>query len=1033
MTRILILICLFVFVSFSNLFSWTSRLFPYNSVSGKYEITPVTYNSRTWKLLDYSYTGYNLGQTPLQSGIPCNVITISGTGDITQELQNDINTVGASGGGIVKIPAGTYTITQSSLGRPVGINYDNVSVEGAGSGYTIINVPAAHAYDDAANTFEGTFTFEKNYFAWNKGWVEGGTDLSHVTNTIAEGATYITGLSSLSNVTVGSWIVIQQYFWAAFCAANSSSTWTSGDPGDREYSFTYLRKVLSKDASGITIDAPIPYTLDPANNTIYIKTSGATNGMLQNVGISGMTIQFADNNNGTSANSRAGMPAGCAVYFEGVVNGWVKDVTVINFPRYGIHPDYSARITIEDCFIKKTQDYGGGGAGYGFYVNCSQNILIKRCVGQEARHNFIISRALSHYVVITRCSSFDAMESEDTHFGFAHAILKDKYVQGNGNATNGYNRGTTSGNAYESLGTGALWNFYGDGYHGQWHGAEVNLSPSGNGYAMEIGVAGNYTVNDGAGYAGGSYAGGTAIASGSGLQVGPSTWRQNVLYEGVGYQAGLQPDSLYEEQLKNRVGTVSDWTNICVEAPTSSPIPTGTPILTPGILVFDSERPAWGVGLGGAAATPANTLTPGNNLNDMGQNRTINGAESFRLSSSSSDWGVVANFGGPVLYTADIQKFDGWVYITDANYNFRLQLQTDNADIGDSVVVSAAYADGAAWTANKWNHFQVPVADFNYTGPFNGIGMRTGTLTANRTAWFDDLYFITNATPTYTATPSMSATYTPSMTSTATRTCTATGTYTATSYDTPTGTTTPALTCTYTVTPTVTSTITTGASPTFTYTMTGTLAATNTRTLTETATVTPYYSSTSSPSETPHAGTITYTATATSTVYNTETAAPSRTDTCTLTAVPTRTITPQNIYTATATITPLTFTDTITPTSTAAVFAATQTATQVAAVKKESFDPKVYPNPLDPVTQDLHIDIHIGSAGEQAGLRIYTTSSRLVRNITLGSGLYGDQIFTVTKGTLKGLSNGVYFLVVMQDDGNKKTVRSKPVEIIILK
>ena len=783
-----------------NSYCWESQLFPYSGALGKYTEVTATYNSRDWKLLDYSYTGYNLSETPLQHNIPCNVLTVAGTGDITQELQDKINAVGSAGGGIVKIPAGNYTITQTLAGKPIAINNSNVSIEGAGSGYTFINVPATHAYEDNSNTFEGVFTFEKGNFAWNKGWVEDGTVLSNVTNTISEGDTYITGLTNLASVNAGAWIVIQQYFWQAFSQANSGGVWTYGDPGNREYSFTYLRKVLSKDASGITLDAPIPYMLNPANNTIYIKTSGTDRGMLENAGISGMTIQFEDNNNGTAANTREGMPSGCAVYFEGVVNGWVKDVSVINFPRYGILAEYSARITIEDCYVKKTQDYGGGGAGYGFYVNCSQNILIKRCHGEQARHNFILSRALSHYVVMTQCVSLDAAQSEDTHFGFSHALLRDKFYQGNGNAYNGYNRWTTSGNAYESYGTGANWNLETDGYGGQWHGGELNISPSNSGYAIQVGVSQNYLVHDGAGYPAGTYVVGTVINNNAGMQVGPASWRQNVLYEGVGYAAGLTPDSLFEEQLKNRVGIIADWENVCSEPALLIPVPTNTPVLTPGILVFDSEIPAFGMGLGSAASTPACTLTPGNNPNDAGQNRTINGAESFRLTTSSGDWGIVANFGGPDMNTADLNTFDGWVYLTDTNYNFRLQLQIDTVNTGSSVVVTAAYADGGTWTANQWNHFSVSMADFSYTGVFNGIGIRTGTLTAGKTAWFDDFYFLGNtvSTPTFT--------HTETGTETATETATTTATYTSTDSATNTATHTQTYTYTYTNTATHTAT-----------------------------------------------------------------------------------------------------------------------------------------------------------------------------------------------------------------------------------
>lgn len=54
----------------------------------------------------------------------------------------------------------------------------------------------------------------------------------------------------------------------------------------------------------------------------------------------------------------------------------------------------------------------------------------------------------------------------------------------------------------------------------------------------------------------------------AGLQVGNSPGAlQNVLYEGL-YQTGLQPASLYEAQLANRIGVPpADWIDVCGAAP----------------------------------------------------------------------------------------------------------------------------------------------------------------------------------------------------------------------------------------------------------------------------------------------------------------------------------------------------------------------------------------------------------------------------------------------------------------------------------
>jgi hypothetical protein len=765
---------LFFLVAAAPANAWYSQLFPYSA--GSYDEATVSYNSRNWRLDDYSYVGYNLGATPLQTGIPCNVQTITGTGDITAELQNKINTVGAAGGGIIKIPAGTYTITSVDMGtglgqRTIGINYNNVSVEGAGSGYTIINVPATHSYDENANTFEGTFSIEKTYFAWNKGWSDPSTTLCTVNNIINDGDTYITGLSNLGAVNTGSWILIIQYFWSTLVTNNGNGAWTicppacGGNPG-REEAFSYLRKVVSKDASGITIDAPVPYTLNPANNPINIKDPGAASSMIQNCGVSGMTIQFADNNNSTTSN----LPSGCAVYFEGALNCWVKDINILNFPRYGICVEYSARISVEDSHTKKAQNFGGGGNGYAFFNTCSQNVLYKNCVGETARHNFIVSRAISSYVVMSHCRSIESVEGEDTHFSLAHAILRDDYYQSNGNDLNGYNRGSTSGGAYESYLTGALWNCAGDGYGGIYYGGTINITPSNDGSAIIIGGPDRHTIYDGSYYDnGGTYHPGDIMPANAGLQVGPGPngTRKNVLYEGLG-SAGLQPQSLYEQQLSNRAGTVAQWANVCGDAPTMTPVPTNTPILTPGILVYDSDHPAWGAGPGSGAPTMLNTLTPGNNQFDKGQNRTVNGTRSIRYTAAGSDWSIMTQFSGPNILTSDMNRLDFWIYPTAANLNFRLQLMNFAAgvgtDIGNSIIITGAQADGGAFTINTWNHVAIPVASFGYPGTFNGLDLRDNTNTAGNTFWLDDIYFIPDVLPTPTGaanTPTQTETGTP--------------------------------------------------------------------------------------------------------------------------------------------------------------------------------------------------------------------------------------------------------------------------------
>src|SRR5713101_5092417 len=71
---------------------WTSELFP--KVNGKYTVEAVHFAGRDWRLDDYSYVGYYLGQRSLGSVLCSKVVKITHGGDISAELQQAISVVG---------------------------------------------------------------------------------------------------------------------------------------------------------------------------------------------------------------------------------------------------------------------------------------------------------------------------------------------------------------------------------------------------------------------------------------------------------------------------------------------------------------------------------------------------------------------------------------------------------------------------------------------------------------------------------------------------------------------------------------------------------------------------------------------------------------------------------------------------------------------------------------------------------------------------------------------------------------------------
>lgn len=511
----------------------TSQLLP--NIDGHYRIQTVNFAGRDWRLDDFSYVGYYLGTRNL-GDVPANQFPVAPADDITDAVQAAIEAAGAAGGGRVVIPAGTFTISRS-----IEIPFNNISIEGAGSDLTTLNVP--DSYRVTSIRYEGVFTFGRRISQSRvDGWLHQGAIVAGVSTVVNRGdATVVVDDSSRLNV--GDWIVLQQYFWQDLVDRNSGypDHWV---PNSWTFSFSYLRQILSIDGNAVTVDAPIPWTLDPSNNAIQVRLNNGL--MKENVGISGLTFNFANNiDPGTMR------PEGAPVYFEGVRNGWASDVRANNIPRFGLYTQVAARITIQDCTVTGAQDYGGGGYGYGFDIYGSQNVLVRRCWGENTRHNFTSQRSFTSMLVMTRCTSVNATQPDDTHHSFEHAILWDRFTQLQGEAIYALNRGDESTGAYETLGSGVIWNFFGDGVRGRLsHGGGVYVKPSPDGFGLVLGVTGAHGVWDNTVIS--PWDAGSRMPPSPDLQVGPNPDAlHNVLYENL-YGNVFDPESLYEGLLNER-------------------------------------------------------------------------------------------------------------------------------------------------------------------------------------------------------------------------------------------------------------------------------------------------------------------------------------------------------------------------------------------------------------------------------------------------------------------------------------------------
>lgn len=798
--------CLVTFLSTTALGSsgqgWESQLFPFNSATGKYEeatVTPSQNNplNRSWRLQDFSYAGYELGGTPLASGISCDVnntvdVQPDGNGDIADSLEAAIESL-AQTGGTVRIPAGSFT-----LSRAVGVPYSNISVQGAGSDLTLITVPDTYTavwtngVQNQVGLFQGALNLGKAVKpdaggnlpptqTWQ--WTQDGEYLAQIVAPVAEGDSTVTlNSGDAANVQVGDWVTVIQHFWSALSNETSNGEWPSWDTtgsstwppmalgaATERNSFTYLRQVTAISGTTATLDAPIPWPLDPANNKIWVLSattspSGADISMKENIGVAGFSLTFEDN-----TSLYKDVPIGAGVLLENVRDGWVYDVKINNAPLYGVRSVFSARITVRETAVQRMQEVppiGVAGSGYPFVSEGTQNILIYNSYAENGRHNFISRDPTSSYLVYSGNRSALSRNADDTHVNLSHAVLWDQHDLQYGSAIHSHYRHFVSGGAHETNGSGVFWNVYGADHRGGFYGNSLQINPAASGYSIVVGAHGEIEVYD-IGFDLGS---GDRILEQTGLQIGaldsnyqpgPGTRDANVLYEGVG-EAGLKPVSLYRAQLHNRLGQApANFADPCGNTLTQGAItPNLDQNVSDGVLVFDSDN----------LANAPRDLIVGNNFDiDCGvvkypvggrlcdldsptHNQTPGGERSYLGYIEANRPGP--RFTGPAREFGSITALRLSVRPTTSDLEFEVYLNTQHLpeNLGWTTHAGVDVGPGnpgswqpASWTLNDWNTIEIPMSAFGSPPPqdtFNMVLFGNGNSTDTSQFSLDDIQLV---------------------------------------------------------------------------------------------------------------------------------------------------------------------------------------------------------------------------------------------------------------------------------------------------
>ena len=354
---------------------------------------------------DFTFAGYHAGKDPIPN-VPVVATVRQNTGNDRQAILDAISYAVSQGGGAVRIPAGSYTISDG-----IRITNSNIVIRGDGIGSTIINITRAGASSTTAVfRFEGgrpghktileDFTAQRGDTVLNLPARDGDTQ------------------RFLSRVSVGDWIELHSYLLPEDVAGrfNSDVIGPHHNPSEQGYGpgsgrayAANIMQIKAINGTSITIGQPL--------RAFHSWTEFAEcKGFVQECGIENMTISFEQGmyNDGKRMNG---------FQHSWAVNCWAQKIQVIETAQSGFGNEHTKHVTIQDCMFDGTQEKdAGGGVAYLGFSESHDNIL-QRCTGNEQRHapNFQVQASGN----VFRNLNFES-SNIDSHSGFPRYNLVEQ-------------------------------------------------------------------------------------------------------------------------------------------------------------------------------------------------------------------------------------------------------------------------------------------------------------------------------------------------------------------------------------------------------------------------------------------------------------------------------------------------------------------------------------------------------------------------------------------------------------------------------
>ena len=510
---------------------------------------------------DFSYAGYRRGEAsiPAVAGPIFDVIQFgadpNGAGDSTTAIQNAINAAAAAGGGVVHLPPGVFKVSpQGANNHALRIASNHVVLRGAGPTKTFVFNDAHEMRGKSIIRVDGS----------GSAWAALPAGVSAVSiRADLPGPTSTIPVASAAGFAVGDWIVLRADATDAFVAEHNMTDLWAGQGGALG-GVMFLRQITAIDGPGatLTIDVPIRYYLKTRDNArVHRAVPHVDEVGLEDLSIGNREHPASANRTGwgeedyaTAGNGAFDVHGSFAIAFRRARNSWISNVTTYrpstnrlntHLLSNGVLLENCRGVTVRNCDFQRPLYGGGGGNGYMYRVQASNECLIRDSAARYNRHGFVFSHmACSGNVIhggiaqVTRTQAAGAGttggEGCDHHMHLSQSNLIDG-VQLDQDFFTAHYRGTSGTPPQHGQGAvhSIFWNLVGLEYHGT-KNYIVRSEQARHGYM--IGTRGRAT-------------GMTTTSGANAARTGPVD-----LAEGAGLGDTLQPLSLYHDQLRRRLG-----------------------------------------------------------------------------------------------------------------------------------------------------------------------------------------------------------------------------------------------------------------------------------------------------------------------------------------------------------------------------------------------------------------------------------------------------------------------------------------------